>query len=89
MSANALELLTKIGQERGLRYASNLIATSTLLSLKRKADTVDQQDVERSYQLFLDPARSVSFVSEFEKRFVGDEGAVSFAVTNGDAMEIS
>ena len=89
VSANALELLTKIGQERGLRYASNLIATSTLLSLKRKADTVDQQDVERSYQLFLDPARSVSFVSEFEKRFVGDEGAVSFAVTNGDAMEIS
>lgn len=89
VSANALELLTKIGQERGLRYASNLIATSTLLSLKRKADKVDQQDVERSYKLFFDPARSVQFVSEFEKRFIGDEGAVSFAITNGDAMEIS
>ena len=89
VTANALELLTKIGKERGLRYASNLITTSTLLSQKRKADKIDQQDVERSYTLFYDPTRSVQFVSDFEKRFIGDEGAVSFAITNGDAMEIS
>ncbi|MCJ1450355.1 RuvB-like protein 2 [Mycoblastus sanguinarius] len=89
VTPNALELLTKIGKERGLRYASNLITTSTLLSQKRKADKIDQQDVERSYALFYDPARSVKFVSEFEKRFIGDEGAVSFAITNGDAMEMS
>ena len=89
VTANALELLTKIGKERGLRYASNLITTSTLLSQKRKADKIDQQDVERSYTLFYDPTRSVQFVSDFEKRFIGDEGAVSFAVTNGDAMEMS
>ena len=89
VTPNALELLTKIGKERGLRYASNLITTSTLLSQKRKADKVDQQDVERSYTLFYDPARSVQFVSDFEKRFIGDEGAVIFAITNGDAMETS
>lgn len=89
VTANALELLTKIGKERGLRYASNLITTSTLLSQKRKADKIDQQDVERSYMLFYDPTRSVQFVSDFEKRFIGDEGAVSFAITNGDAMEMS
>lgn len=89
VTANALELLTKIGKERGLRYASNLITTSTLLSQKRKADKIDQQDVERSYTLFYDPTRSVQFVSDFEKRFIGDEGAVSFAITNGDAMEMS
>ncbi len=81
---NALELLTKIGKECGLRYASNLITTSTLLAKKRRTEKIDQQDVERSYQLFYDPARSVKFVSEFEKRFIGDEGAVSFAITNGD-----
>ena len=81
---NALELLTKIGKECGLRYASNLITTSTLLAQKRRMQQIDQQDVERSYQLFYDPARSVKFVSEFEKRFIGDEGAVSFAITNGD-----
>ena len=89
VTANALELLTKIGKERGLRYASNLITTSTLLSQKRKADKIDQQDVERSYTLFYDPTRSVQFVSDFEKRFISDEGAVSFAITNGDAMEMS
>ena len=89
VTANALELLTKIGKERGLRYASNLITTSALLSQKRKANQIDQQDVERSYALFYDPARSVQFVSDFEKRFIDDEGAVSFAITNGDAMEMS
>ena len=89
VTPNALELLTKIGKERGLRYASNLITTSTLLSQKRKSDKVDQQDVERSYTLFYDPTRSVNFVSEYEKRFIGNEGGVSFAITNGDAMEVS
>lgn len=84
VTPNALELLTKIGKECGLRYASNLITTSTLLAQKRRVDKIDQQDVERSYQLFYDPARSVKFVSEFEKRFIGDEGAVSLAITNGD-----
>lgn len=93
LTPNALELLTKIGAERGLRYASNLITTSTLLAQKRKSEgaKVDLPDVERSYALFYDPGRSVAFVSEFEKRFIGDEGAVSLALTNGDgdAMEVS
>ena len=90
LTANALELLTKIGAERGLRYASNLITTSQLLASKRKAEKVDLPDVERSYALFLDPGRSVKFVSEFEKRFIGENGGVELAVTNGeDAMEVS
>jgi RuvB-like protein 2 len=56
---NALAVLTKIGVEAGLRYASNLITTSYLLSQKRKAPKVQVADVERSYKLFYDPARSV------------------------------
>ena len=84
VTPNALELLTKIGKEAGLRYASNLITTSALISQKRRAKEIEQDDVERSYQLFYDPTRSVNFVSEFEKRFIGDGGAVSFAITNGD-----
>ena len=92
LSSDALALLTKIGQEAGLRYASNLITTSTLLSQKRNAKEVSVEDVQRSYTLFYDPARSVKFVKEFEKRFIGEEGAVNFAYTNGangDAMEVS
>ncbi|KAK4984274.1 RuvB-like protein 2 [Elasticomyces elasticus] len=91
MSPDALALLTKIGQETGLRYASNLITTSHLLSAKRRAKEVGVQDVERSFSLFFDPARSVKFVAEYEKRLIGEEGGVTLGVTNGhgDAMEIS
>ncbi|KAF1990152.1 TIP49-domain-containing protein [Aulographum hederae CBS 113979] len=91
VSPDALALLTKIGQEAGLRYASNLITTSHLISQKRKASEVGIDDVQRSYQLFYDPARSVKFVSEFEKRFIGEGGNVTLSITNGhgDAMEIS
>lgn len=88
VTPDALALLTKIGKETGLRYASNLITTSTLLSQKRKAKSVGIEDVQRSFKLFYDPGRSVKFVTEFEKRFIGDEGGVTFDVANGDAMEI-
>lgn len=87
VTPEALALLTKIGKETGLRYASNLIATSTLLSQKRKAKSVGIEDVQRSFKLFYDAGRSVKFVTEFEKRFIGDEGGVTFDVTNGDEME--
>ncbi len=89
MTPDALALLTKIGQEAGLRYASNIITTSTLLSQKRKSKDVGIEDVQRSYKLFYDPSRSVKFVSEFEKNFIGEEGKVNLAYTNGDAMEMS
>ncbi|TAQ84310.1 hypothetical protein B7494_g7371 [Chlorociboria aeruginascens] len=90
VSPDALALLTKIGQEAGLRYASNLITTSQLIGAKRKAKQVSIEDVQRSFQLFYDPARSVKFVTEFEKRLIGDEGFVDLTVTNGhDAMELS
>lgn len=83
VSPDALGLLTKIGQEAGLRYASNLIITSSLLSNKRKAKAVEIEDVERSYRLFYDPKRSTSFVAEQEKRLIGDEGGIDLSMTNG------
>jgi len=91
VSPDALALLTKIGQEAGLRYASNLITTSQLISAKRKAKQVSIEDVKRSFTLFYDAGRSVKFVAEFEKRLIGDQGAVNLGVTNGhgDAMELS
>ena len=89
ITPNALELLTKTASETGLRYASHLIATSALIAQKRRSTRVDLEDIERSYRLFYDPKRSVALVSEFEKRFIGDEGGVQFAIVNGDAMEVS
>jgi RuvB-like protein 2 len=64
VSPDALALLTKIGKETGLRYASNLITTSYLLAQKRKASEVATQDVERSYALFYDSGRSVKVCEE-------------------------
>lgn len=88
-SADALALLTKIGQEAGLRYAGNLLTTSQLVSAKRKARQVSVDDVQRSFRLFYDPARSVRFVAESESRLIGNDGAVDFvlggAATNGAA----
>ncbi|KAI9716979.1 MAG: RuvB-like protein 2 [Chrysothrix sp. TS-e1954] len=91
VSADALALLTKIGQETGLRYASNLIITSHLVAQKKKASEVGIEDVQRSFSLFYDADRSVKFVTEFEKKFIGEEGGVSLAVTNGtsDHMDVS
>jgi len=91
LTPDALALLTKIGQETGLRYASNLITTSQLIAAKRRAKQVSIEDVQRSFKLFYDSGRSVKFVAEFEKRLIGDGGAVNLSVTNGhgDAMELS
>lgn len=91
VTPDALALLTKIGQEAGLRYASNLITTSQLVAKKRKASKVDVADVQRSFSLFYDPNRSVSFVTASEKRLIGNDGAVDFTVTNGhgEAMDIT
>jgi len=91
VSPDALALLTKIGQEAGIRYASNLITTSQLICAKRKAKQIGIEDVQRSFALFYDSTRSVKFVNDFEKRLIGDEGGVNLSVTNGhgDAMDVS
>ena len=59
ISADALALLTKVGQEEGLRYASNIVTTAWLICAKRKAKEIGVEDVMRSYNLFYDPNRSV------------------------------
>lgn len=91
ISPDALALLTKIGQEAGLRYASNLITTSQLIAAKRRSKQVGIEDVQRSFQLFFDPTRSVKFVQEFEKRLIGEQGMVEMNITtgHGEPMELS
>ena len=89
LTPDALALLAKVAAEAGLRYASNILTTAALLAAKRRAKAVGLDDVQRSFKLFLDPARSVQFVRDFEKRLVGDAGAVTLAApANGDAMDV-
>ncbi|RKP30133.1 TIP49-domain-containing protein [Metschnikowia bicuspidata] len=87
LSADALALLTKIGEEMNLRYASNLISVSQQVALKRRADTVDLADVKRSYSLFLDSGRSVKFVSEYSSMFMDENGAMNLALEGEDKMQ--
>lgn len=47
-----------------------LIITSHLLTAKRKSSTVEVNDVERAYSLFLDQARSVEFLELNEREFI-------------------
>ena len=92
LTPDALALLTKIGEEAGLRYAGNIITTAALIATKRKAKEVSVGDVQRSFKLFLDPGRSVKLVSDFEDRFIGEAGAVELQGVRevlGDAMEVS
>ena len=49
------------------------------------------EDVQRSFQLFYDQTRSVKYMQEYEKRLIGEQGAVEMSITNGhgEAMELS
>ncbi|QPG72819.1 RuvB-like protein 2 [Brettanomyces nanus] len=76
---DALRLLTKIGMETSLRYASNLISVSYQISLKRRASAVDIEDIKRSYMLFLDSARSVDFLERNSESYIDDQGKVKLS----------
>ena len=81
LAEDALDLLTKIGQETSLRYAMHIIITSHLIAKKRKSPKITVADITRSYKLFLDRKRSVAFV-ESSSEYVDEK---SFAApTNGE-----
>lgn len=95
LSADALAILTRVGQETSLRYSSNLITVANLIATKRKSATVEVEDIKRSYSLFLDADRSVQYLSENQNYYVNDEGTATLnggdkVVKNtGDVMDLS
>ncbi|QOU21255.1 RuvB-like protein 2 [Brettanomyces bruxellensis] len=91
---DALRLLTKIGMEASLRYASNLISVSYQISRKRRAEAIDIEDIKRSYMLFLDSTRSVEFLEQNRGDYIDDEGKVTLSkgeqnAPTSDAMDTS
>lgn len=90
LSTDALALLTKIGQETSLRYASNLISVSHQICLKRRSNIIDLVDIKRAYMLFLDSDRSVQYLEENSTQFIDDNGKVTIGQgKDDDKMEIS
>lgn len=76
LTGDALALLTKIGQETSLRYASNLLSVSQQITLKRRNNIVELSDIKRGYMLFLDSDRSVQYLEENKHQYIDDKGKV-------------
>lgn len=66
MTEDAKELLTKIAEETTLRYAIQLITTSSLVAAKRKSKEVDVEDVRKVYSMFMDVKRSTQYLKEHQ-----------------------
>ncbi len=68
----ALSKLVEIGEERSLRYAIQLLIPAWHLAQRRKSDTIEKEDVERAFRLFVDVKRSVEYLREMEKEMMVD-----------------
>lgn len=70
ITEKALKLLTKIGSQTSLRYSINLITTSNLVAIRRKAAEIDVEDIRRVFQLFVDVKRSSQFLTDYDTEFM-------------------
>ncbi len=59
-----------------LRYAIQLITTSSLLASKRKSSEVDLVDIRRAYSMFLDIKRSSDYLRDHQKEYMFSEEVV-------------
>jgi RuvB-like protein 2 len=73
MDPEATELLTRIASETSLRYAMHLIITSQLVATKRKSKSVEIQDIQRCFSLFVDVKRSTKLVMEYHSEYLYNE----------------
>jgi RuvB-like protein 2 len=87
LTTDGLALLTKIGEETSLRYASNLIAVSQQIALKRRSNNVDLPDIKRAFMLFYDSDRSVKYLDEYSNMLIDDAGKVTLGKSNGGVKE--
>lgn len=70
LTEEAMELLTNIGTDTSLRYAIQLITTSSLIAQKRKAGEVDIPDIRKAYSLFIDLKRSTQFLKDYQDEYM-------------------
>lgn len=68
-----MEFLTQIGVDTTLRYAIQLITTSSLLAAKRKSSDVDLVDIRRAYSMFMDVKRSSEYLRDHQKEYMFSE----------------
>lgn len=79
--------MTKIGQETSIRYSIHLIATAYLIAQKRKATQIDIEDIQKSYTLFLDQARSVQYLEEYAQQYISESDYID-RIDDAKPMEV-
>ncbi|MEB2793448.1 MAG: hypothetical protein G5Z42_02675 [Caldisphaeraceae archaeon] len=70
LTEGALNLLTKIGLERSLRYALQLLDPAKIFSMRRNSIKVDESDVENASKLFSDVKESTTFLEKYKELMI-------------------
>ncbi|BEP18664.1 RuvB-like helicase [Pyrofollis japonicus] len=70
LSEDALEELTKLGAERSLRYAVQLMEPARILAEREGRTKVTAEDVRRAAKYFVDVRESTRYVQEYEEKFL-------------------
>ena len=70
LTENALNELTKLGVERSLRYAVQLLGPAGIIASNRGSNKIDVQDVVRAKELFSDVKESAKYLKEYEEAFL-------------------
>jgi TBP-interacting protein len=70
LSKEALEYLTKVGEDSSLRYAVQLLTPSAEVAKSRGKKQVDVEDIERVKGLFSDIRRSIEHLKMYEDKMM-------------------
>lgn len=73
MDEEAKELLISIAVDTSLRYAIQLITTSNIVAMRRKANEVAVADLRKVYSMFTDIKRSIEYLNEQEHLYMHSE----------------
>jgi TBP-interacting protein len=70
LSADAIELLVKIAQQRSLRYAVQLMTPAKIVAERRGRSEVRAEDIEDVTKLFIDVSQSIELAKSWESKFL-------------------
>ncbi|MGC9108080.1 MAG: TATA box-binding protein, partial [Infirmifilum sp.] len=70
LEADALEELVKLGAEKSLRYATQLLSPALLYAKQNGREKVSREDVAEVSRLFISTAESSSYLKELEEKML-------------------
>ncbi|MEM1873030.1 MAG: RuvB-like domain-containing protein [Acidilobaceae archaeon] len=70
LSEEAVRALTKIGRERSLRYAVQLLEPAKVIAQRRGSSRVEEQDVLEAARLFADLKKSTEIAEAYKDLFI-------------------